>query len=120
MKRRIFAMAVALCMVLSLMPTGVLARGETTSGTCGANLTWTEVDGVLTISGSGPMEDYVDATVPWNDSITEVRLESGVTTIGDYAFWLCPDLKKVTIPEGVTSIGDSAFYYCSSLCFDEF
>ena len=31
------------------------------SGTCGENLTWTLTnDGVLTISGTGPMEDFVN------------------------------------------------------------
>lgn len=33
---------------------------EITTGSCGDDLVWTCVDGVLTISGTGPMYDYGD------------------------------------------------------------
>ncbi len=84
------------------------------------NLTWvwTE-DGVLTISGSGKMEDYSsDAKAPWGkyqSQITEVVLEAGVTSIGAYAFCGYSNLIGLTIPESITSIGESAFYGCSNL-----
>ena len=84
------------------------------------NLTWvwTE-DGVLTISGSGKMEDYSsDAKAPWSiyqSQITEVVLEAGVTSIGAYAFCGYSNLIGLTIPESITSIGESAFYGCSNL-----
>lgn len=48
-------------------------------------------------------------------TITDVVLDSTVTTIGDYAFDHCSSLTSVTIPSGVTSIGQGAFYYCSKL-----
>ena len=35
-----------------------LADDAPTSGTCGENLTWTLENGILTISGSGPMTDF--------------------------------------------------------------
>jgi hypothetical protein len=38
-----------------------------------------------------------------------------VTSIGEYAFWLCYGLTGVTIPPSVTSLGDEAFAFCSSL-----
>ena len=38
-----------------------------------------------------------------------------VTSIGNYAFYQCPNLTSVTIPNSVTSIGAGAFYYCTSL-----
>lgn len=38
-----------------------------------------------------------------------------VSAIGNYAFTLCQNLKKVVIPNTVTSIGYYAFYKCSSL-----
>lgn len=114
------------------------------SGTCGDDLKWrlnTET-GVLTISGTGAMENYTHYTdVPWYDycdSITKVVIEDGVTTIGDcafshydslasvsiprsvikigdHAFWGSASLTSVTIPTSVTSIGDAAFRNCKSL-----
>ena len=38
-----------------------------------------------------------------------------VTSIGDFAFEGCQNLKSVIIPDGVTSIGRLAFAWCSSL-----
>ena len=99
------------------------------SGVCGENgdnLTWVlTVDGALTISGSGEMEDYSSerldgkyrTTAPWgaySEQITAVVLEHDVTSIGDYAFSRCR-LTSVMIPDGVISIGSDAFNWCSRL-----
>ena len=86
------------------------------SGTCGENLTWTlDSQGVLTISGTGKMEDYSSNGGPWyssSDSIKSVVIKKGVTTIGKYAFIYCASLENITIPEGVTSIESNAFNSC--------
>ena len=90
------------------------------SGTCGSNLTW-ELDdeGTLIISGTGAMWYwYYSSSAPWysqRSSIKRVELGSGVTSIGNYAFYYCSSLTSVTIPEGVRSIGYYAFSGCSSL-----
>ena len=58
------------------------------------------------------------APAPWyqsRDSIKAVVVESGVTTIGRYAFYDCSSLTGITLPEGVTTIDYSAFSGCSSL-----
>ena len=90
-----------------------------TSGTCGENLTWKLEDGVLTISGTGAMTDYSPIQgpqLPWAAAkIKSVVVESGVTSIGDFAFAGQVGLTSITIPDSVTSIGDYAFYNCSSL-----
>ncbi len=94
------------------------------SGVCGAegdNVVWVlDPDaGTLTISGTGAMADYsyaVDA--PWIDyrsSIQSVVIDSGVTTIGSRAFYLCRSLTDVTIAGSVSTIGENAFEWCSSL-----
>ena len=87
-----------------------------TSGTCGENLTWKIEDGVLTISGTGAMTGYPPSQSPWAAAkIKSVVIESGVTSIGDFAFVGQVGLTSITIPDSVTSIGDYAFYNCSSL-----
>jgi hypothetical protein len=88
------------------------------SGTCGDSLTWTLDDGTLTISGTGNMENYGLNGAPWHsqsESIENVVVENGVTSIGDSAFPHCKDLASVTIGNGVTSIGNFAFAGCESL-----
>ena len=95
------------------------------SGSCGANLTWSYSNGVLTISGSGDMYDYPvynvpqsEQCMPWyyyKDSITTLNIASGVTSIGSCAFWGCNKLTSVTTPASVQSIGFAAFADCTSL-----
>ena len=94
------------------------------SGTCGENVYWNydESSKTLTISGTGAMYNYnynvTDNKAPWfryRENFLTVKIESGVTTIGDDAFSYCSSLTSVTIPNRVTTIGDDAFYYCSSL-----
>ena len=91
------------------------------SGYCGNDVQWNlGDDGILTISGTGDMwdwSDYNDLT-PWYEvkqQINSIIIESGVTSIGDYAFSNCGSLEAVTIKDGVTSVGDYAFYNCYSL-----
>ena len=82
-------------------------------------VTWTLDNGTLTISGTGPMEDYsLDNPAPWyenRDSIAKVVIENGVTSIGNRAFNHCSSLTDVSIPDSVTSIGQLSFCKCSSL-----
>ena len=117
MKKRLISTLLALCITLSLLPVQALATNSPSSGTCGDNLVWTlDEEGTLTISGTGSMENYLgyhsDIHSPWNDmraSIKTLEIASGVTSIGNYAFWMCNMLTSVSIPETVTSIGNGAF-----------
>ena len=84
-----------------------------------AEITWTlSDDGTLTISGTN-MPDYESYySAPWSSQyykINKVVIESGVTNIGNYAFYNCSYLTSVTIPNSVLSIGSEAFNGCSSL-----
>ena len=99
------------------------------SGTCGDNLSWTLTENgeatvtwadgstghtalTLTITGSGNMADYTDDTQPWSSdrqSITRVTLPDGLTSIGNYAFSSCYNVKSISIPALVTRIGQNAF-----------
>ena len=114
-------------MVLSLLPFGAMTASAADiieSGTCGDNVTWTlDSDGLLTISGTGEMWNYIRyVDIPTNTFVGErcsivrsVVIESGVTSIGNSAFAGCSNLTKITIPDSVTSIGEDAFFGCSSL-----
>lgn len=48
-------------------------------------------------------------------SITDVIIDSCVTSIGHWAFSECKSLTSVTISDSVTNIGNQAFYVCSGL-----
>ena len=88
------------------------------SGTCGDNLKWKLTDeGVLTITGTGKMQDYSGSSRPWSpySKVKQVIISDGVTTIGSDAFFSCSSLASITIPNSVTTIGSSAFFGCSSL-----
>ena len=42
-------------------------------------------------------------------------MPDGVTSIGEYAFGNCTNLKSITIPDGVTSIKEDTFHGCTNL-----
>ena len=113
MKKRILSVLLVLCLVFTLLPVGATAAAAT-SGTCGSNLKWKLEGGTLTVSGTGAMYnyDYGSGRIqPWpGDSIEEVVIGSGVTSIGNYAFEECHSINSVTIGKDVKSIGEGAFY----------
>ena len=90
------------------------------SGKCGDSASWKlDADGVLTITGAGPMADYSqhasDNCAPWRtyaNDIKKVVVQEGVTTIGDHAFANLSYVTSVTIPSSITSIGAHAFEKC--------
>ena len=48
-------------------------------------------------------------------SFDELQYFTGLTSIGDDAFWNCSGLTSITLPNSVTNIGDGAFFWCSGL-----
>lgn len=117
--KQILSALIILCMLLAVAPMAAFAAA--TSGTCGDNLTWeyTSSTQTLTISGTGDMRSYtLSSSAPWNcyrNDIMRLSIESGVKSIGTYAFYYCQGLTSVTIPGSVTSIGDHAFDSCNGL-----
>ncbi len=120
----------------SAEPGSSAASGPAVSGNCGAqgdgsNLTWAfdEESGVLTISGSGRMEDYWDdidteynhTIAPWSayaDQIRKVVFEGSEIEIGNYAFYFGRSnvnpytaLTEVSGEQNVTAVGSYAFYH---------
>ena len=101
MKKFLFIPIFMTFIFISIFGINVLGAED---NTCGENLTWVLTDGVLTISGEGDMYDYSSNSMPWSsskNSITEIVIEDGVTSIGHKAFYECTSLKKLTIGKGV-------------------
>ena len=91
------------------------------SATDNSNIKWSfnSKTGTLTISGAGKMDDYNehDIKAPWkkyNNYMTNIIIENGITSIGNYAFW-CSETFNITIPNSVKNIGKGAFAYCKNL-----
>ena len=101
------------------------------SGSCGANATWTlDSDGVLTVSGSGPMYDFSYSNTPWGSTyengwyyessamkqrITRVVIGDGITYVGKNAFNACYNVASISISNTVTEIGMQAFWQTTAL-----
>ena len=85
------------------------------------SLTWSFYATVLTISGTGDMQNYLPPTrgrTPWADkrkNIRKIVLSEGVTSIGAWAFADCEELIAVSIPNSVKKINEFAFSVCRKL-----
>lgn len=82
------------------------------SGECGESLNW-ELDdhGVLTVSGSGFMDDFIPDKSPWyewRNLIETAIIYDGARSVGDFAFKDCENLESITLPDSVEALG-----YCS-------
>ncbi|MBR5536899.1 MAG: leucine-rich repeat protein [Clostridia bacterium] len=77
------------------------------SGTCGDDAAWvlTLSDGVLTISGTGTVDDQ-----GWPRSVVEKAvLQEGITAIEEEVFYKHTALTELTLPKSLTFIGESNF-----------
>lgn len=113
------------------------------SGFCGEDAAWVLTsDGVLKITGSGPMADNETNHAPWEACkylIKQVMIGKDITYIGKFNFFWCnrletvtfedgsqlerigwgafgySSLKTIAIPDSVTRLDGYAFYYCTKL-----
>ncbi len=117
--KKILSLLLSLAMLLTITSgLNLTAYAAVKTGKCGDNVTYLldTSTGVLTINGTGKMTDYsTNSPFYFNSSVKTVIIESGVTSIGDWAFYGCTSLTSVTIPDNITSIGVYAFSYCTSL-----
>lgn len=121
MRKRLLSTLLALCLMLGLLPGTAQAADVVTSGACGGNVTWElNREGTLTISGSGSMENYSQFTggLPWYENraaIKNIIIETGVTSIGDWAFNGLENLSDISIADSVTTVGSYNFRDCPEL-----
>ena len=85
------------------------------SGSCGENAGWTLEDGILTITGSGEMNDWYSPWKEYSSQFTAIIVEEGITHIGASAFSQCQTQEHVIIPDGVISVGEYAFDECENI-----
>ena len=123
MKKQVLSIFLVLCIVFALLPFAALADN---SGSCGEHAVWKLEGDTLTISGTGPIQDYAreqhisysgnsmqisySADTPWfetREQIKHVVISDGITRIGDSAFYDVP-MDSISIPDSVTEIGDYA------------
>ena len=122
MKRRFLSALLALCLMLSLMPTAWASGGTAdppTNGSCGANVKWIlGDDGKLTIFATSGTGEMAPPNPSWSGSaskITAIEILSGVTSIHDSAFSALSNLTQITIPSSVVTVGKSPLVGCSKL-----
>ncbi len=99
-------------------------QGAAIGGTYGENIKWTYAAGTLRFSGSGDMNNISNGNggerAPWynsdyRDSITDIVIEEGITSVGSWAFISLKNVTTVTIPSTVTVIQPHAFQNCQSI-----
>ncbi len=111
-KRILAALFAAVLLCTTLFSLNIGTAFAATSGSCGTNATWSynASTHTLTISGTGATKDYRDTTnkilrteqAPWieyKEQIQKVVVNSGITEIGDYAFFECVALTSVSLPD---------------------
>ena len=117
-ERKLAVLLLAVAMIVIFVPVaGTQMVYAASSGTCGNNVTWTLDNGILTISGSGPMTDFLNSDgAPWAPSdrysVTRIVIGDGVTSIGDYAFAYCTQMTSISMGKDIKTIGKYAFYQC--------
>ncbi|MCQ2071281.1 MAG: leucine-rich repeat protein, partial [archaeon] len=100
----LFALIVLASAVFLVEGTEDAQAATVTSGQCGENIHFTlDSDGTLTISGTGNMYQYGtdEDSAPWynyRESIKQLIVEEGVTSIGTYAFNGCSYMEMAYMP----------------------
>ena len=137
---RLLAAVLALTMLCEMLPLAAFAQSDIGQAVTAAvqgiekenseivasgedlNVTWSlDSDGLLIISGSGPMGEMYAQWPPnlawrkYNQQIKKVIINSGVTSISEVAFEACFNLTEVELCDTITSIEKEAFFACENL-----
>lgn len=118
--RKILALLLAALLLGGILPAAAAAE----TGAVAWN--YDEATATLTISGWGPMPEYLEgedavlslSSLPWYAEAQQARrvvIEEGVTTVAAFAFAMMPALTSVELPRSVVRIGKGAFYFSNSL-----
>ena len=126
MKRKLRIILAAVALLAVLWCGGAMAD-KIAEGSCGENITWFINDnGYMHIQGSGEMDDYSDEYPGFYEYRNQIKAiiiytypssdGSGVTSIGNFAFYNLDKVEKVLIHgNGLQTIGHRAFMNCSGI-----
>jgi hypothetical protein len=90
---------------------------ERAPGYCGEAILWSFENDALTLTGTGPMDDFTDGA-PWEEHKDEIRtviISGGITYIGAFSFCDYDQLTDVQFGKDVYEIGERAFFSCDGL-----
>lgn len=81
------------------------------------NLEYSYLNKVLTITGNGAIRDFEkgEKSQPWRkyqEEVAELRINEGITRVGNRAFQSFKKLEKVSMADSVKSVGQWAFQNC--------
>lgn len=112
-KKKILSVAIAMLIAVTGSLCCLVAFGND------VNWRYDESAKTIYIYGSGKMTDYPsEYKSPWcnyDQVVSRVVIEDGVTSVGDYSFSGFRYLKTVEIADSVQSIGSNAFASCPDL-----
>lgn len=122
MKHRILIWMLALAMILCALPVSAEetippTNAERAPGYCGDAILWSFENGILTLTGTGEMDDFPEGA-PWEEhktEITTVIISGGISYIGAYSFCDYDALTDVQFGKDVYEIGERAFFSCDGL-----
>lgn len=123
--KKFISLFLSLVMLLSItsgLTFNVYAATPTT-GKCGENIIWkyNSSSKTLTLSGTGAIDSFSDADDssycerPWKEyihDIENIKIEEGITSIGDYTFKSLGEINNIEIPKSLISMGKSTFEKC--------
>lgn len=101
----------SILLLVALCTTAVFAA----SGRAGKNAKWILKDGVLTITGTGPMKNFSKDRPFREDLVRKLVIEEGITTIGNNICRDCENLITAELPSSLASVGENSFLNCVNL-----
>lgn len=139
MKKRLFTGLLA-CLTVCLLAGTALGAGKgtgravtTAKGTLG-DISWERIGDTLTVTGTKAgaavpacpqtADDTTDQDMAaWceaRSAVKTVTISSGITSIGENAFYACDKLTTLNLPVGITTVGAHAFERCTALTGAQF
>ncbi|MBQ8215824.1 MAG: leucine-rich repeat protein [Clostridia bacterium] len=79
---------------------------------------YTLVDGVLTVTGNGPMTEYALEEYPWHEqreAIKKVVIGDQITSVPARSFQGCKNLEEIVFGSSVVKLGQDVFSNCGTV-----